>query len=277
MSRARNIKPGFFKNDTLAECSPLARILFAGLWCEADREGRLEDRPKRLKADCLPYDDCDVDSLLDDLAGRGFIVRYVVDGARYIAIPEFLKHQNPHCKEAASSIPAPDKHRASTVRAPEIPERAGLIPDSGFLIPDSLQEIAPPAAPPIPTPVKADPKGSRLPADWTLPADWRAWAEATRPELDVPWQGEKFRDHFHGKSGKEARKSDWLATWRNWIRSDFAKPTDRRNRAGPTQPLGKTAQAINHLQAMKDELAQDRTANRIPEAPLLELGPDPRR
>jgi len=54
VARARNIKPGFFKNDQLAECHPLARLLFAGLWCEADRAGRLKDRPKRLKVECLP-------------------------------------------------------------------------------------------------------------------------------------------------------------------------------------------------------------------------------
>jgi hypothetical protein len=151
MSRARNIKPGFFKNDQLAECEPLARLLFAGLWCEADREGRLEDRPKRLKADCLPYDDCDIDALLDQLAERGFIVRYSVGNARYIAIPEFGKHQNPHRKETASSIPAPDRDSPRTDPAPEIPERATLIPDSPSLIPDSCKNEAsgdtpPPAA-----------------------------------------------------------------------------------------------------------------------------------
>lgn len=140
MSRSRNIKPGFFKNDLLAECNPLARILFAGLWCEADREGRLEDRPKRLKAEYLAYDECDIDELLNQLAARGFIVRYVIEGANYITVPEFLKHQNPHCKEQASRIPAPEKHGASTVHEPCInsssTELAGLIPSS--LIPSSL-------------------------------------------------------------------------------------------------------------------------------------------
>lgn len=147
MSRARNIKPGFFRNDRLAECDPLARILFAGLWCMADREGRLEDRPKRIKAECLPYDDCDADRLLEQLSDRGFITRYVIDGSAFIAINEFGKHQNPHVKEAASTIPAPGEHSASTVQAPEIPERAGLIPDSPSLIPDSKKEACPKAAP----------------------------------------------------------------------------------------------------------------------------------
>ena len=73
MARSRNIKPGFFLNDELAECDPLARLLFAGLWCIADREGRLEDRPKRIKAEVLPYDDCDVDELLNQLAERSLL------------------------------------------------------------------------------------------------------------------------------------------------------------------------------------------------------------
>ena len=49
MARARNIKPSFFMNENLAECDPLARILFVGLWTLADRDGRLEDRPKPLR------------------------------------------------------------------------------------------------------------------------------------------------------------------------------------------------------------------------------------
>lgn len=75
MARARNIKPGFFANEDLAECEPLARLLFAGLWCLADREGRLEDRPKRIRAELLPYDMCDADSLLNQLQARGGAVR----------------------------------------------------------------------------------------------------------------------------------------------------------------------------------------------------------
>lgn len=142
MSRARNIKPGFFKNDLLAECEPLARILFAGLWCEADREGRLEDRPKRLKVECLPYDECDVDALLSQLEHGGFITRYKVESSQYIQILEFAKHQNPHCKEAASTIPAPGKHGASTVQAPN---KNGSCPaDSPSLIPDSSEEFESP-------------------------------------------------------------------------------------------------------------------------------------
>ncbi len=134
MARARNIKPGFFINDVLAEACPLARILFAGLWCFADREGRLSDRPKKIKAEILPYDDCNADELLESLATLGFIIRYQVEGARYIQVVNFDKHQNPHVKEQASEIPAPDLHQTSTVqeqcKPDESPEVAGLIPSS---------------------------------------------------------------------------------------------------------------------------------------------------
>jgi hypothetical protein len=107
MSRLRTIKPGFFLDEELAECSPLARLLFAGIWTIADREGRLEDRPRRIKVQTLPYDDCDVDELLGELERHGFVTRYEADGARYIAIPTWHKHQNPHVKEGPSTIPAP--------------------------------------------------------------------------------------------------------------------------------------------------------------------------
>jgi hypothetical protein len=67
MARSRNLKPGFFKNELLADLSPLTRLFFQGIWCEADRRGILEDRPKRLKADILPYDDADPEQMLADL------------------------------------------------------------------------------------------------------------------------------------------------------------------------------------------------------------------
>jgi hypothetical protein len=113
MARARNIKPGFFTNDDLAEVEFGARILFIGLWCIADREGRLPDRPKKIKAEILPYDACDANDLLQQLAGKSFIHRYEVAGEKYIQITNFTKHQDPHYKEKASEIPPPPGHEDS--------------------------------------------------------------------------------------------------------------------------------------------------------------------
>jgi hypothetical protein len=129
MARMRTIKPGFFTNDVLAEVEPLGRILFAGLWTLADRAGRLEDRPRKIKVEILPYDECDIESLLAQLAERRFITRYDVNGTHYIQIRAFDKHQCPNIKETPSTIPPPPdaevrtvvasvEHDTSTMRAP---------------------------------------------------------------------------------------------------------------------------------------------------------------
>ena len=172
MARSRNIKPGFFDNEILGELPALTRLLFIGLWCLADREGRLNDRPKRIKKELLGYDDVtaeDVDQMLQQLNDNGFIIRYTVGTEKYIQVINFLKHQNPHCKEQASIIPPPEKgetgrrdpdgseeertagepenkeNYASTIQAPckydTCTGKAVLIPDSLNLIPDSLNTL----------------------------------------------------------------------------------------------------------------------------------------
>ena len=105
MARMRTIKPSFFCNEELLSVSPLVRLLFIGLWTVADRRGRIEDRPVRIKVQLLPMDDCDIDAALDQLQGKELIVRYEVDGARYIQIVNFEKHQVPHLRETESVIP----------------------------------------------------------------------------------------------------------------------------------------------------------------------------
>jgi DnaD/phage-associated family protein len=144
MARSRNIKPGFFLNDALSEVPPLGRILFAGLWTIADREGRLEDRPKKIKAEILPYDDCDVDELLQELHHQGLIQRYQVEGKSYIWVINFKKHQNPHKNEVASVIPPPAEISGNFATSPEKAETTpadsfNLIADSLNLMPDSFK------------------------------------------------------------------------------------------------------------------------------------------
>lgn len=229
MSRSRNIKPGFFTNDVLCSLPPLARILFAGLWTEADRSGRLEDRPARLKMQLLGYDQCDAEPLLAALHKHGFILRYESGGNRYIQVIAWEKHQNPHVKERESTIPAPCKHSASTVQAPEIPERAGLIPDSLYLIPDSLVKDSGAALRAAPPPAyRGDENGNEihsraivmLSEAWELPESWGKDAEALgwKPSAIVK-EAERFRQYWvSGKgSGKRRSVKGWRQSWSNWL------------------------------------------------------------
>jgi hypothetical protein len=108
MARTRFIKPGFFMNEELAELPCEARLLFIGLWTIADRAGRLEDRPRKIKAAVFPYEEFDVDTLLGLLAGKRFLKRYRLKGLGYIEISNFVKHQKPHPKEPPSQVPEPE-------------------------------------------------------------------------------------------------------------------------------------------------------------------------
>lgn len=130
--RARNIKPGFFTNEQLAEVSFAARLLYIGLWCMADREGRLEDRPKRIKMEVFPGDSIEINPLLGELAAQDLIVRYEVDGGKYIEIPTFLEHQRPHHQEKDSVIPPRSEAVRTKARSPsyEGTSQSALNPDS---------------------------------------------------------------------------------------------------------------------------------------------------
>lgn len=108
--RIRSIKPAFFTHDDLAALPPLARLLFIALWCIADSKGRLEDKPRRIKAEALPYDDCDIDELLGLLHSHAFIIRYEVNGGKYIEIPAFTRHQRITGKEAETPSRFPELH-----------------------------------------------------------------------------------------------------------------------------------------------------------------------
>lgn len=131
-------------NERLAELPALVRLLFIYLWMLADRDGRIEDRPKRIAALALPYDrDADVDVLLNQLASGGFITRYMVGKLAIIQIINFAKHQSPHVRESASELPSMEQGTSKAVTehdlgsaeaSPRSPD--SLIPDSPFQIPE---------------------------------------------------------------------------------------------------------------------------------------------
>lgn len=108
----RYLKPSFFTDGELAELPALHRLAFQGLWCLADKDGRLEEKPRELKIQILPYDDCDFERILADLAkpkgdGPGFIRRYRSGARRYISITRWKDHQKPHPDEKSKALPEP--------------------------------------------------------------------------------------------------------------------------------------------------------------------------
>ena len=133
--RARNIKPGLCHNENLGECSLGARLLFVMLPMLADREGRIEYRPRRIKAELFPYDDMTLDqfeAMIGELEqfGSSFISRYSANGIKCIQITNFVKHQRPHPDEKRSQLPPPPLNPTA---ASEIQRPLALNAECGML------------------------------------------------------------------------------------------------------------------------------------------------
>jgi len=218
MPRSRNIKPALFKNELLGEADPLLTILFAGLWCLADRDGKLEDRPKRIKAEIFPYRELpDFNGYLTELARLGFIDRFVTSDTAVIEVINFAEHQSPHKTEKGSTLPDnPNKSDSclSTVNAPlndeKVTDVAALIPDSRFLIPDTVDKSVS---------VKSKSKKFIKPDKQELLAYVTERDKSGRPK-DV---AKAIWNHYESngwKVGKNPMKS-WQAAASGWIGRDM--------------------------------------------------------
>lgn len=106
MARIRTIKPEFFTSHDIVSLSPLARLFYVSLWCEADREGRLSWNTKTFKMRYLPADDCDIESLSQELIDANLIILYEIEDKEYAEIPSFKNHQVINNRESESIIPS---------------------------------------------------------------------------------------------------------------------------------------------------------------------------
>ena len=112
MPRIRTIKPEFFQDEDLAQCSPRARLLAIALLQLADVNGVFRNIPMQVHAHTFPWEsEVNTPALLGELEGVGFVNLYSVGGKDYGYIPGFGKHQRVQGKEAQSEgrYPLPDQ------------------------------------------------------------------------------------------------------------------------------------------------------------------------
>jgi hypothetical protein len=105
MARIRTIKPEFFTSSDIVELTPLSRLFYISLWCEADREGRLNWNAKTLKMRYMPADDCNINEMAKELTDAKLLIIYEINGKTYAEIPSFTKHQVINNRESDSQIP----------------------------------------------------------------------------------------------------------------------------------------------------------------------------
>ena len=228
MARARNIKPSFFTSEQVADNCPLGRLLFIGLWTQADYKGDIEWKARTLKIQILPWDECDIKQLAINLDKSG-LIRFYSDGNNvYVNIPNFERHQNPHKneREKGSDIPEysedrrqlvdlntltinPDKSRVN--RNDSQSDRA----DSLLLIPDSpIPDCGIPHSAPEPVPA---PKSK--PVKFIKPSIDQLTNEFRGRVADPPHEAQAFLNHYESngwKVGKNPMKS-WPHAVTNWI------------------------------------------------------------
>jgi len=106
MARIRTVKPEFFTDEKLSECSVMARLLFIGLWVHADDEGRMRYSPKRIKMQVFPGDNLDAAPLIEELVAQGLVEIYRVDGSSFLCVKNFRRHQKIN-RPTPSTLPPP--------------------------------------------------------------------------------------------------------------------------------------------------------------------------
>ena len=62
-------------------------------------------------------------------------------------------------------------------------------------------------------------RGTRLDVTF-FPPEWIDFCRAERPDLDPVSVFKIFRDHWVAAPGQKGVKTDWPATWRNWVRRE---------------------------------------------------------
>ena len=200
MARIRTIKPDFFTSEDIVSLSPLARLLYIALWCEADREGRMAWKPKTFKMRYLPGDDCNCEALCAELTERGLIVLYG-DGLAYV--PSFSDHQHLNPRETPSSLPVPDASARVGTRRPRASDAQGGREGKG-----REGKVA-----------KSHASKAPIPEGFEISERVRAWA-AEKGHGQLEARLESFKGQCTAKGYTYA---DWDAAFMNSIRDNWAK------------------------------------------------------
>jgi hypothetical protein len=201
MARIRTIKPEFFTSEDIVSRTPMARLLYIALWCEADKEGRLVWKPATFKLRYLPGDPCDVIALCNELLDSGLVVLY---GEGFAHIPAFKAHQHINPRESASQLP--DPYECAT-RKPRVGTRESRDSDAQGGREGKGRES------------KARQRATQLPEEFGISERVRTWA-AGKGLNHLDKQLEAFLSYVKRKG---ATYVDWDEALMNAIRDDWAK------------------------------------------------------
>ena len=232
--RIRTVKPEFWSNEKLSECSESAHMFAAALLNYCDDEGYFNANPKLIQAALYPLREpsVSVHGMLTELSNIDYLrLGDGSDGRRYGWVVNFTDHQKIN-RPSQSKIKHLAEFTESSVRTngtiseSSLPEHGSGNRDQGTGIKDQGTGI-----PARDTKTK---RATQMPDDW-IPNE-RHKELSIELGVDLQREEEHFRDYClaHQKTYK-----DWDAGFRTWLRN--AKGFKR---SGPVER--KTAQQLQH-------------------------------
>jgi len=205
-------------------------MLYMGMWNQADEHGRLNGDAAWLKGRVFPFeDDISTDTvltLIEELVQAGRILTYEADGDPFIYLPKLPKHQRLEPTKVESRLPVPpssaEQDASSTdpdpnSSAPRTDELASDSDESALLyVAGSMEQGAGETDARAPTTTT---RGTRIPDAWTPdPKLVEEMRDEGIPDAVARREILKFRDYWAAQPGVKGRKTNWPATWRNWLR-----------------------------------------------------------
>jgi hypothetical protein len=217
--RIRSTHGGQWKDEDFVSCSPLARLLALALRNAADDQGVFEWKPKLLKMELLPADDCDVVSLLSELVATKQITQFVAAEKKYGHIRNFSKFQRPRAPK--NVYPAPPLAEVQITKCDAEPADVGC----------RMEDVK--------TEATASAKHEAIVDD-----EIKEFSSSLNPPVDPAEQLRRFQDW---KESKGRRFRSDRAAFRNWLRkaSDIAR-TSNGNYKPPTTGLQSYAEPWEH-------------------------------
>jgi hypothetical protein len=200
VARIRSVKPEFWDDRRLARATSRdARLLYIGLWNQADEHGRCNGDLSWIKGRVFPYEsDLGADEcarLLDELARGEWVRRYTVQGDPFLFLPNLQRHQRLEADKVPSRLPSPEEADPEAAPDQQVQEDAdpsesgadesarGADESSLLYVAGSMEHVSPPAP--------------------------RAGARAPKSGSDQDPDWVKFWATYPNRQGKKAARNAW--------------------------------------------------------------------
>lgn len=130
VARKRMIDPGIWQSEDFGNLTTLAKLVFIGLFSQADDGGRGRGNPQYIKNTLFPYDEdmkkADIEKALKEIATHMSIRFYESNGSEYYVLTNWRIWQKVE-KPTPSRLPSPDEI-ASKKEQPDLVTEHGFTP-----------------------------------------------------------------------------------------------------------------------------------------------------